>query len=78
MLGCQIIVLNVHASTEDKTDDVKDSFYEELERVSDKFPKYQMKILLGNFNAKADREDILNRQLGMKVCMKLVMTMELG
>jgi hypothetical protein len=24
------IVLNVHASTEDKTDEVKDSFYEEL------------------------------------------------
>jgi hypothetical protein len=36
---CHIIVLNVHASTEDKTDDVKNSFYEELERVFDKFPK---------------------------------------
>jgi exonuclease III len=32
---CHIIVLNVHAPTEDKTDDVKDSFYEELERVFD-------------------------------------------
>jgi endonuclease III-like uncharacterized protein len=42
---CHIIVLNVHASTEDKTDDVKDSFYKELERVLDKFPKYHMKIL---------------------------------
>jgi hypothetical protein len=30
---CHIIDLNVHAPTEDKTDDVKDSFYEELERV---------------------------------------------
>jgi hypothetical protein len=28
-----IIVLNVHAPTEDKNDDVKDSFYEEVERV---------------------------------------------
>jgi hypothetical protein len=27
---CYIIVLNVHAPTEDKTDDVKDSFYEEF------------------------------------------------
>jgi exonuclease III len=36
---CHIIVLNVHAPTEDKTDDVKDSFYEELERVFDEFPK---------------------------------------
>jgi hypothetical protein len=43
---CHIIVLNVHAPTEDKTDYVKDSFYEELERVFDRFPKYHMKILL--------------------------------
>jgi hypothetical protein len=34
---CQVIVLNVHAPTEAKTDDVKDSFYEEMERVFDKF-----------------------------------------
>jgi exonuclease III len=27
---CHTIVLNVHAPTEDKTDDVKDNFYEEL------------------------------------------------
>jgi exonuclease III len=31
-----IIVLNVHAPTADKIDDVKDSFYEELERIFDK------------------------------------------
>jgi hypothetical protein len=30
---CHINILNVHAPTEDKTGDVKDSFYEELERV---------------------------------------------
>jgi hypothetical protein len=30
---CHIIVLNVYAPTEDKTDEVKDSFYEELECV---------------------------------------------
>jgi hypothetical protein len=47
-----IIVLNVHAPTKDKTDDVKDRFYEELEQVFNKFPKYQIKILLGDFNAK--------------------------
>jgi hypothetical protein len=32
-----ISVLNVRAPTEDKTEDVKDSFYEELERVFDTF-----------------------------------------
>jgi hypothetical protein len=71
-----IIVLNVHAPTEDKTDDVKGSFYEELERAFDKFPKYHMKILLGEFNAKVGRKTFLNRQLGMKVYTKLVMIME--
>jgi hypothetical protein len=44
---CHIIVLNVHAPTEDKTNDVKDSFYEELELLFDKCPKYHTKILLG-------------------------------
>jgi hypothetical protein len=55
---CHIVVLNIHAPTEDKTDDVKDSFCEELEREFHKFPKYHMKILLGDFNAKVGREDI--------------------
>jgi hypothetical protein len=40
-------VLNVHAPTEDEIDDVKDNFYEELERVFGKFPEYQSKIMLG-------------------------------
>jgi hypothetical protein len=37
---------------------MKDSFYEELDRVFNKFPKYHMEIFLGNFNAKVSREDI--------------------
>jgi hypothetical protein len=41
---CHIIVLNIHAPTEDKTADVKDSLCKELERAFDKFPKYRMKI----------------------------------
>jgi exonuclease III len=64
-------------SYEDKTDDVKDSFYEELERVFDKFLKYHTKILLGDFNAKVGRKEISNRQLGMNVYTKLVMEMEM-
>jgi exonuclease III len=55
---CHIIVLNVHAPTEDKTDDVKDSFYEEFEHVFDKFPKYHLKILLGHFSVKVGKEGI--------------------
>jgi hypothetical protein len=55
---CHIIVLNVHALTEDKTDDVKDSFYEELECVFNKFPKHHMKMLLGDISDNVGKEDI--------------------
>jgi hypothetical protein len=55
---CHIIVLNNHAAIEDKTDDVKDSFYKELECVFGNLPKYHTKLLLGDFNAKIGREDI--------------------
>ena len=50
---CNIIVLNVHAPSEEKSDDSKDSFYVELEQVFDfDFSRYYTKILLGDFNAK--------------------------
>jgi hypothetical protein len=61
---CDIIFLNGHTSTENKRDDIKDSFYEELERAFDQFPKYHVKILLGNFNAKVGREDIFKITIG--------------
>ena len=49
----------MHAPGEEKSDDSKDSFYEELEQVFDHFPKCDMKILLGDFNTKVGRENIL-------------------
>jgi exonuclease III len=61
---CHIIILNVHAPTENKTNGVKHSFYEELECVFDKFPKSHMKILLGDFNVKVGREDIFKLTIG--------------
>jgi hypothetical protein len=54
---------------------MKDSIYKEPECVCDKFLKYHIRILLGDFNAKVGEEDIF-KQLGMTVCMKLVMIME--
>jgi endonuclease/exonuclease/phosphatase family metal-dependent hydrolase len=57
-------VPNVHAPSKAKIDDIKDRFYEELEKVFDKLPKYYMKILLGDFNAKVGREDIFKPTIG--------------
>jgi len=53
---CNNIVLNVHAPSEEKSDDSKDGFYKELEKVFDHFSTYHMKILLGEFNEKLERE----------------------
>jgi len=49
---CNTIVLNVNAPSEEKIDDSKVIFYEELEQVFYNFPKHHTKILLGDFNMK--------------------------
>jgi hypothetical protein len=37
---------------------MKRQFFEELEQVFHHFPKYHMKILVGDFNTKLGRQDI--------------------
>jgi hypothetical protein len=55
--------MNVNAPTE-ISDDSKDSFYEDLEQVFNHFPDYHMATLLGDFNSKLGREDILKLTIG--------------
>jgi len=57
-------VVNVHAPSEEKSDTSKDGFYVELEQVFEHLPKYHMKILLGDFNAKVGRENIFKPTIG--------------
>jgi hypothetical protein len=47
----------VHAPSEDKDDDIMDSFYEEVEQVFDQFPRYHMKLLMEEFKANIGREE---------------------
>jgi hypothetical protein len=61
---CNIIVVNVHAPCEDTSNDIKGCFYEELRHVFDQFPRYNMKILLGDFNAKVGSENIFKLTIG--------------
>jgi exonuclease III len=61
---CDIIVLNVHVQTENNIDDIKARFYEELEQAFNKFTKYHMEILFGDFNAKVGRVDISKPTIG--------------
>ena len=57
-------VVNGHAPSEEKSKESKDSFYGELEQVFENFLKYHTKILLGDFNAKVGRENILKPTIG--------------
>jgi len=61
-----ISVVNVRAPSEEKSDEAKDSFYEELEQVFGQFPKYHMKMLLGDFTAKVGRENIFKPTIGQE------------
>jgi hypothetical protein len=61
---CNITVLKVHAPCEDKSDEAKDSFYEELGRVFNEFLGYNMKIFWGDFNTKVGRGDIFKPIIG--------------
>jgi hypothetical protein len=67
----------VHAPSEEKSDNSKDSFYEELNQVFHHFPKYLMKIMLGDNNEKWGEMTFSTRQLGMGVYIRIVMIMAL-
>jgi exonuclease III len=67
---CKTIVLNAHEPAEEKSDDTKDSFYEELEQFFNNFPKCYTKIMLGDFNAKLGREDIFKPTTGNDILLR--------
>ena len=75
---CNIIVLCVHATSEEKSDDLKHSFFYELEQVFHHFPKYRMKILLGDFNANVGRENVFKPKTGNNSYIRIVMIMVLN
>ena len=75
---CYIIVLNVHTPSEEKSDDSKDSFYEELVHVFDHSPTYNLKLRLADFNAKWEERILSSRQLEMTTYIRIVMIMGVG
>ena len=55
----------MHAPSEEKSDDSKDSFCKELEQgFFYHIPKYHMKIVLGDFNAKVGSENNFKLTIG--------------
>jgi hypothetical protein len=51
-------IICVHVPTEDKSDEVKEQFFEDLQKVYDRIPRHDIVILLGDVNAKTGREDV--------------------
>jgi exonuclease III len=75
---CNIIVLNAHTPTEEKGDDSKESFYEELEGFFfiiflSTVRKFCSEILMQKWGERI----LSNRQLGIRVYIKIVMIMVL-
>jgi hypothetical protein len=64
--GClfHIIVLNVHAPTEDKIDGCKGQLLQGMGTRVSLFPKYHMQMLLGDFNTKVCKENIFRYAVG--------------
>jgi len=57
-------MINCYAPTEDKHDDIKTAFYDEVEILYDSLPNWKPKIVLGDFNAKIGKEIMYRPTIG--------------
>lgn len=65
----KMTILQVYAPTNDADDDVKDVFYNQLQREIDRTPKHDLIILMGDLNAKVGRKKCEEeRSLGNEAC----------
>ncbi|VVC46374.1 Endonuclease/exonuclease/phosphatase [Cinara cedri] len=53
---CNLTIISVHAPTEEKTQEEKDDFYDELTNVVDGIPNNRIVVILGDLNAKVGKE----------------------
>jgi hypothetical protein len=60
--------INKHAPTND-SEEAKDQFYEQLERVYSACPKNDVKLVMGDANAQIGRETVRQPTLGNIACM---------
>uniref|UniRef100_W6NF69 Endonuclease exonuclease phosphatase domain containing protein n=1 Tax=Haemonchus contortus TaxID=6289 RepID=W6NF69_HAECO len=52
----RITVVQVYAPTEDTSEELKDSFYEQLQDIVDDVPRRDLKLIIGDFNAKLSQD----------------------
>jgi len=59
-----MFLINCYATTKDKSGDIKNKFYEDLDLVCDTLPVDKWKIILGDFNAMIGKENIYKPTIG--------------
>ena len=59
-----VTLINIYAPTEDKEEDIKEHFYEELQRAQDRVPKHDVTTILGDMNAKLGKEKAFSQAVG--------------
>jgi len=57
-------LINAHALTNDALDEEKDAFYEKLSKAYNDCPRFDIKIVLGDMNAKVGREEVFRPTIG--------------
>jgi endonuclease/exonuclease/phosphatase family metal-dependent hydrolase len=63
-----ITVISAHAPTNDKHDQEKERFYENLEEICNRIPRHDMVIIMGDFNTKLGNKEYLQPVAGPCAC----------
>ena len=66
-------ISDAHAPTEDKNDEEKDKFYLDLGTIYSQCPRHDIKIVLGDFNAKVGKRKVISPMQEEMACMRNVM-----
>jgi exonuclease III len=59
-----ITIIAAHAPTEEKADEEKEQFYDVLTTTCNQTPRYDTLIMMGDFNARIDRENFMKPVAG--------------
>jgi len=59
-----LILINCYSPTEDKNEEIKNEFYDSLDMLYDSLPADKPKIVIGDFNAKIEKETIYKPTIG--------------
>jgi exonuclease III len=69
-------LINIYAPTEDKEEEIKEQFYEELQRTQDRLPKHYLIIIFGDMNAKLGKEKVFSQAIGRHTYTMYLMKMK--